>query len=194
MALQELKYVPLELLDFYVRSLYRRPALTKSITSGLIAGFGDVLFQLTKSELQSEDAQANKINWQSVAAYAGSGLFVTGPLAHYFYKYLDTVIPSNGRWSSIKRIIVERIIFGPVYLMIVLYVRNRFLGLSHREARKKLYRTYWQILKMSYRVWTIAQYININHVPQQYRVLFINVVSLGWNIYLASQGAKRKQH
>lgn len=42
-----------------------------------------------------------------------------------------------------------------------------FQGLSHPEAKRKLLKTYWPILKMSYRVWTVAQYINVNHIPQQ---------------------------
>jgi peroxisomal membrane protein 2 len=35
------------------------------------------------------------------------------------------------------------------------------------------------------KVWTLTQYINLQYVPVQFRVLFANIVALGWNTYLA---------
>jgi len=187
MSLQEIKYIPLELLVKYLQALKRRPTLTKSITSALISGLGDAIYQFSKKNDQNE-----KISWRSIAAFAGCGLVVTGPLSHYFYIFLDHAAPQVTQFASIKRLLIDRLLFGPVYLLIILYVRSIFEGKTHREAKRKLFRTYWPILKMSYRVWTIAQYININHVPQQYRVLFSNMVALGWNVYLAAMKQEAK--
>lgn len=187
-SFQELEYIPIELLVKYLQVLKRRPVLTKSVTSAIIAGLGDTIYQVSK-----RDDKNRAISWRSVAAVAGSGLVVTGPLSHYFYLILDQVSPPGTKLQSFKRLFIDRVLFGPIYLLIVLYVRHIFEGTSHREAKRKLLRTFWPILKMSYRVWTIAQYININHIPQQYRVLFSNVVALGWNVYLAAMKRDAKR-
>ncbi|TNN21620.1 Peroxisomal membrane protein 2 [Liparis tanakae] len=39
---------------------------------------------------------------------------------------------------------------------------------------------------MNWKVWTPFQFININFVPVQFRVLFANMVALFWYAYLAS--------
>ena len=38
---------------------------------------------------------------------------------------------------------------------------------------------------MSWRVWPLAQYLNFNFVPAQYRVLFGNLVGFFWGIYMS---------
>ena len=40
-------------------------------------------------------------------------------------------------------------------------------GKSHREAIMKIRETYWTALKMSWRVWIVFQYVNLNYVPRQ---------------------------
>ena len=44
-----------------------------------------------------------------------------------------------------------------------------------------------QSLCIPRRVWTPVQFINFSYVPLQFRVLFANVVALGWNAYLAAR-------
>ena len=41
------------------------------------------------------------------------------------------------------------------------------------------------ILHAIVKVWTVAQAVNFQLVPLDYRVLFGNVVALWWNIYLS---------
>ena len=43
----------------------------------------------------------------------------------------------------------------------------RAQGKSHREAIMKIRETYWTALKMSWRVWIVFQYVNLNYVPRQ---------------------------
>ncbi|XP_057621990.1 peroxisomal membrane protein 2 isoform X2 [Chionomys nivalis] len=47
---------------------------------------------------------------------------------------------------------------------------------------------FWPALQMNWRMWTPLQFININYVPLQFRVLFANIAALFWYAYLASLG------
>lgn len=52
----------------------------------------------------------------------------------------------------------------------------------------KVRSAFWPALQMNWRVWTPVQFINVNYVPIQFRVLFANLVALFWYAYLASLG------
>ena len=42
------------------------------------------------------------------------------------------------------------------------------------------------LLIANWKVWTVPQFVNVNFVPQKFRVLFANMVSLVWNVYLST--------
>jgi hypothetical protein len=46
------------------------------------------------------------------------------------------------------------------------------------------------LLIANWKIWTVPQFVNINFVPAQFRVLFANVVGLAWNAYLSGMSAK----
>ena len=53
--------------------------------------------------------------------YIFSFMFV-GPTTHHFYIWLDQAVPRTGRLAAIKRIILDRFIFAPPWLMVYFYV------------------------------------------------------------------------
>ncbi|GCB61334.1 hypothetical protein scyTo_0014319, partial [Scyliorhinus torazame] len=113
-------------------------------------------------------------------------LVFTGPLSHYFYHYLDKLIPSNVPYSQIKRLLLDRLMFAPAFLALFFVVVSLLEGKNLKSLKDKMQTGYWTALKMNWKVWTIFQYININYVPAQFRVLFANMVALFWYAYLAS--------
>ncbi|XP_071476823.1 peroxisomal membrane protein 2-like [Diadema antillarum] len=166
------------LLRAYLRLLKERPILTKSITSGVIAGFGDIIAQ------RIVDSKA-PYTFQTTAAFAALGTFFTGPLSHYFYAWLQKTFPGKDVPTSVKKIICDRLVFAPPYLLIFFYLLGILEGKGHAKSVQKIRETYWIALKMNWRVWTISQYVNINFVPLQFRVLFASVIAFVWTIYLA---------
>ncbi|KAK2161879.1 hypothetical protein LSH36_108g04028 [Paralvinella palmiformis] len=98
---------------------------------------------------------------------------------------MDKVVPSSQKYSNLRRIILDRLIFAPPFLLIYFYLVAIFEGQSSNEALKKIQQFFWPMLVMNWKIWTPLQYININYVPREYRVLFANLVSLGWTIYAA---------
>lgn len=64
-----------------------------------------------------------------------------------------------------------------------------FLGsmakLEGTDAQKRIEKTWWPALKANWMVWPAVQTINFAVVPLQFRLLFANVVAIGWNCYLS---------
>ena len=53
------------------------------------------------------------------------------------------------------------------------------------SAIQKLDTTWWPTLQTNWMVWPFVQMINFTFLPLQHRVLFANVISIGWNSYLS---------
>ncbi|XP_060068596.1 peroxisomal membrane protein 2-like [Ylistrum balloti] len=173
----------------YLKSLQERPVITKACTSGTITALGNFLSQL----IVPNQGNGGKVVWRSVFAYGAFGFFISGPLIHKFYEMLDKIMPKKkdaAMLDGIKRVIMDRLICAPPFLLLFLYIVPILEGHGHAEAVKKIKETFLTVLIMNWRVWTIFQFVNINYIPQKYRVLFGNAVALVWTIFLAT---KRRQ-
>ncbi|XP_048412223.1 peroxisomal membrane protein 2 isoform X1 [Stegostoma tigrinum] len=172
------------LLHQYLFLLKKYPVLTKSITSGVLSGLGNVLSQIM--EQRGKDPNVKNLTFDGPVRFGVFGLVFTGPLSHYFYHYLDKLIPSNVPYSQIKRLLLDRLMFAPLFLALFFVVISLLEGRNLKSLKDKMKTGYWTALKMNWKVWTVFQFININYVPAQFRVLFANLVALFWYAYLAS--------
>ncbi|XP_075069150.1 peroxisomal membrane protein 2 isoform X2 [Mixophyes fleayi] len=115
-----------------------------------------------------------------------SRLCFTGPLSHYFYLFLEQLVPSSVPLAGLRRLLLDRLIVAPAFLLLFFIVMNFLEGKDLNTLNRKLKDSYWSALKMNWKVWTPFQFINVNYVPVQFRVLFANFVAFFWYTYLAS--------
>ncbi|XP_067296354.1 peroxisomal membrane protein 2 [Pseudorasbora parva] len=174
-------------LQQYLSLLKKYPIITKSVTSGILSALGNLLSQALEYRKNSkENSPKKKINILGPVHFATYGLFFTGPLSHYFYQLLEVLLPTTVPYCLIKRLLLERLIFAPAFLLLFYVVMNALEGKSITDVQNKLKTSYWPAMKMNWKVWTPFQFININYIPVQFRVLFANLVALFWYAYLAS--------
>lgn len=57
---------------------------------------------------------------------------------------------------------------------------------SVRKAGSMVRDSIWGTLLVCWKLWPVANLINFAFVPANLRVLFMNFVGLGWNIFLSS--------
>jgi peroxisomal membrane protein 2 len=57
-------------------------------------------------------------------------------------------------------------------------------GRSWAATKQLVAKDYWRCQKSGWRLWPLASLINYRYVPLQFRVLFVNLVSLGWSTFL----------
>ncbi|XP_059405236.1 peroxisomal membrane protein 2-like [Carassius carassius] len=174
-------------LQQYLSLLKKYPILTKSVTSGILSALGNLLSQaLEYRKSNKENSPKKKINVLGPLQFAVFGLFITGPVSHYFYHLLEVLFPNTVPYCLIKRLLLERLIFAPAFLLLFYVVMNALEGKTLADVQNKLKTSFWPAMKMNWKVWTPIQFININYVPVQFRVLFANLVALFWYAYLAS--------
>ncbi|KAF7661983.1 hypothetical protein LDENG_00248630 [Lucifuga dentata] len=179
--------VHLRLLQQYLVLLKKYPILTKSVTSGILSALGNLLTQILEAKQKAKHgAPVKEIDTAGTARYAIYGFLITGPVSHFFYQLMEAWIPSTDSYCIVKRLLLDRLIFAPSFLLLFFFVMNILEFKGWEDFDKKVRKTYWTALKMNWKVWTPFQFININFVPVQFRVLFANMVALFWYAYLAS--------
>ncbi|AWP07074.1 putative peroxisomal membrane protein 2 [Scophthalmus maximus] len=174
-------------LQQYLFLLKKYPVLTKSVTSGILSALGNLLSQILEARKKAKTgAPVSELETAGAARYAIYGLFITGPVSHFFYQLMETWLPATDPYCIVKRLLLDRLFFAPGFLLIFYFVMNILEAKGREDFEKKMRGSYWTALKMNWKVWTPFQFININFVPVQFRVLFANMIALFWYAYLAS--------
>ncbi|XP_055971537.1 peroxisomal membrane protein 2 [Sorex fumeus] len=180
-----LQELPRRALAQYLLLLRLYPVLTKAATSGILSALGNFLAQVIKKRRKKENF-SQKLDISGPLRYAIYGFFFTGPLSHFFYLFLEHWIPPEVPLAGVKRLLLDRLVFAPAFLLVFFFVMNFLEGKDAAAFAARTRTGFWPALQMNWRVWTPVQFININYVPLQFRVLFANLVSLFWYAYLAS--------
>ncbi|XP_039735129.1 peroxisomal membrane protein 2 isoform X1 [Pteropus medius] len=170
----------------YLRLLQLYPVLTKAATSGILSALGNFLAQMIKK--WKKEGCSQKPDVSGPVRYAIFGFFFTGPLSHYFYLLMEHWIPPEVPLAAVKRLLLERLLFAPAFLCLFFVVMNFLEGKAAAACAATMRSRFWPALQMNWRVWTPVQFINVNYVPLQFRVLFASLVALFWYTYLASLG------
>lgn len=80
---------------------------------------------------------------------------------------------------------VDQLFFAPVLFACLLPMFGLSQGLHGNQLKEKVKQEYFNVLFSCYKLWPAAQLINFYFVPLVFRVNFTNIISLGWNTYLA---------
>ncbi|KAK3587641.1 hypothetical protein CHS0354_032848 [Potamilus streckersoni] len=207
-----------KLFQKYMKNLQERPVLTKACTSGAISFLSNIISQKIAPNPDGKIAWRSVAAYTSFGFFITGPLFHNFYLLlDKLFPRKDKMAPMKNQ-DIAKMIIFDRLVLAPPYLLVFLYAiailelqlgwfehkklmssanmsddetaSPILIGQGTEVAMKRVKATFWTILKMNWRVFTIVQYINFRYVPIKYRVLFGNVIALFFSIYVA---VKRRQ-
>ena len=176
---------------WYKHALKTQPLLTKAVTSSGMMSFSDVVCQKITMDPKEED---NKLDVRRMVEVAITGLTWSGPVTHYWYGILFKVVNiQDPILGLLARIIIDAIVFSPVTVSGYFLWRSMLEGSGFKGAQQKIQAKLKSTVIGAWKFWPAANIINFSVVPFQYRVLYMNVLSLFWTGYLTfvNQNAKR---
>ena len=109
-------------------------------------------------------------------------------MAATWFKFLARrVVLPNKNAEIVARVACDQGLFAPTMIGVFL---SSMAILEGSPPQDKLAKSYWPALSTNYLVWPFVQVINFKFVPLDHRVLFVNIVSIGWNCYLSMVNSK----
>lgn len=152
--------------------------LTQSVTTAVLFAVGDITAQqlVERRGLKKHDATRTG----RMFLYGGA---IFGPAAATWYGLLQRhVVLSTPRKTMLARVAADQGLFAPVFIGVFL---SSMAVLEGGSPKDKLDKNYKNALTANYMLWPAAQMVNFSVIPLEHRVLFVNLVSIGWNSYLS---------
>jgi protein Mpv17 len=107
---------------------------------------------------------------------------VFGPCAATWFGILQRVKLKSANATILARVALDQGVFAPTFIGV--FLSSMALMEGSRPA-DKLGRSYFPALQANYMIWPWVQLVNFKVVPLEHRLLFVNVIAIGWNCYLS---------
>lgn len=122
------------------------------------------------------------------------GLCIHGPMGHYWYTLLDKSIMTKAPTSAAAvatKTIVDQIVCAPVFTA-GFFSAMKIMDGKADEIKEEVETKLWPTMKVNWTVWPIAHIINFRFVPSSQRILYINTIQIGYNAFLSTMQASKK--
>ncbi|GLH06335.1 Mpv17-like protein [Gryllus bimaculatus] len=160
--------------------------ITNTISSGILMGVGDIIQQ--ELEIYRGHHKGSKLwkryDWQRIHRMFWVGL-ILGPPQHVFYGYIDKLLPKRDFASVSKKILLDQIVISPVCIAVFFVGMGVLEGNSASEIKSEMRNKFLFVYTMDWMVWPPAQYLNFYCLLPKYRVLYINFVTMLYDIFLS---------
>ncbi|CAG4941976.1 unnamed protein product [Parnassius apollo] len=144
-------------------------------------GIGDLIQQEIEYQYQ---VLPKRYDWARTGRMLLVGTLM-GPMHHYYYVYLDKVLPSADIKTVTKKIICDQVFASPATIICFFYgmgvLENKTLGLTTEEFKHKFKYVYMGDCLF----WPPVQFLNFYYLPTHYRVFYINIATMIFNIFLS---------
>jgi len=155
---------------------------TNIVASGGLLLFGDVIQQ--QIELYRGLHLTGSYDWNRSGRMLLMGLFHGAP-RHYFYVYLERVIPGKTVGSAAKKVFFDQTVLSVFIDTTFLYGISLMEGRTPTEAWHDLQSKFMHVYICDWLLWPPFQMLNFTLVPFRFRVLFVNMMNLLWNTILS---------
>ncbi|XP_042882459.1 mpv17-like protein 2 [Penaeus japonicus] len=156
--------------------------VTNTVSCGVLLGVGDGIQQ--QVERARGVSTSERYDWARTGRLFLVGLS-QGPPHHVFYVWLDKVLPKKNAKTVFKKIMADQFIAAPFFAVTFFLFAGLLEGKTLPEAWKEFKLKFPAVYLFDWFIWPPTQAINFYFVPLQYRVVYINCVTVIWDVFLS---------
>mmetsp|Transcript_10487 Transcript_10487/g.13298 ORF Transcript_10487/g.13298 Transcript_10487/m.13298 type:complete len:203 (+) Transcript_10487:99-707(+) len=188
-------------ITWYANRLQTYPLSTKAITSGLIAGGGDLTCQYLIYRRRKE-GQYNSINRDRkndlskspssfhpdltrTCRFSILGFGLIAPVVHVWYGLLMKKIPGTSLGVVLQRTFLDQVCFAPLFIPTFMTSLMILESKPLDSILPVLIKDLPDVVVTNWILWIPAMIINFRYIPGQWQVLYSNCVGFVWNTYLS---------
>ncbi|KAI5645324.1 mpv17 / PMP22 family domain-containing protein [Phthorimaea operculella] len=170
--------------SFYTKSLNyffkKNLVLTNTLTSGSFMAMGDMIHQ----EYEYRTHQTKGYDWQRIKRMFIVGCFL-GSLHHYYYLYLDILIPKTSLKAVLQKVAGDQFFCAPLTIVLFFYGMGFLENKTFSESTEELKRKFKYVYLGDCIFWPPVQAINFYYLPSRYRVFYINAATMIFDVFLS---------
>lgn len=178
-------YSSFALWDKYNEALDQHPIPTKAVTSLVGFTIGDLLAQ------KFLGAKGSSIDLARLLRLASFGLCVHGPVGHFFYGFLDSKFPKKDAATVALKVAIDQILWAPIFTVIFFSWIELLQGSGLKKLGDKISQDLVRGVTASWKVWPLVHVINFRFIPPQQRLLYINTIQIGYNVFLSCLASRK---
>ena len=161
------------ILDVYRSLVKRRPTLTPICTAGIVTTTGDIIAQKLENGSESH-------NLRRTLVMSTFGFCYFGPLVTAWLRILKRL-----NMNVIYTVLCDQVCFAPFAVASFVYLHPLLSGKDVEEAKSIFKSSYFSVLSRGWLLWCPAQIFNFAFIPFEFRMLYMQFVSLIWNTFLS---------
>lgn len=150
--------------------------LTNTLSSGGLLVVGDLIQQRAEGRERIDRARSLRMLTVGLSQ---------GPPHHYWYLYLDRFLPGKAPLTICKKILADQIFAAPFFAVTFIYGASLLEGHSPSQCWAEFCTKFPTIYLFDWVIWPPSQAINFWLVPTQFRVLYVNLVTVLWDVFLS---------
>ncbi|XP_053602470.1 mpv17-like protein 2 [Plodia interpunctella] len=154
---------------------------TNSITSGGCMSLGDLIQQEIEYEAK---ILPFRYDWARVARMFIVGTLM-GPLHHFYYTQLDKIFPQCNLKTVAIKILCDQAFASPATIIFFFYGMGVLEEKSFSKSTEEIVQKFKYVYLGDCLFWPPVQFINFYFLPTQYRVFYINVATMVFNVFLS---------
>lgn len=174
------KCIPIQSLKVFHKTAFSPKYLlvTNCCISISLSSVGDCLEQ--QYELYKKDIDV--YSTKRTAHMALSGLTV-GVVCHYWYKIIDKRMPGRSLSIVLKKVFWDQIICSPIVISTFFLTLGVLESANKEQIMREIREKALRLYLAEWTVWPPAQVFNFYCLPNKYRILYDNTISLGYDVY-----------
>jgi len=140
---------------------------------------------------------ANELDYERTLRFFTVGLTLHGPMFHYALPWLHRVqfcgvkrVFGNWQNHALPKVALGHVTLFPAYTSMFLGYLGVLEGLSFRENMERMASRLPDLLIYGSAIWPVANVVNFAYVPLHGRLLYLNMIGVGWNAFLSYQTCK----
>lgn len=158
--------------------------VTNTATSGFFLAIGDGLEQKFE-QIRALPDKRKAHDWHRTGRMMIVG-FGTGLPQHWWYSWLDRVLPGISIQNVAKKVLLDQVICAPLICFAFFMGSSLLEQHSLQQSWNEFQAKFLIVYKTDCAVWPPLMLINFLYVPPPYRVLYVNSATVAWNIFLSN--------
>ncbi|XP_044270811.1 mpv17-like protein 2 [Tribolium madens] len=170
--------------QYTIRAAFGKYLLvTNTVSSGVLMLLGDVVEQEFHHDFKARGDEP-RYDYARLGRMFLVGLGM-GPVHHYYYGFINKLWPLRDMVTVSKKILADQIVMSPICIAQFFYT----LGLLEQKPVKRINEEFLgkfgAVYTMDWCVWPPTQFINFYLIPCRYQVIYINFVTMIYNVFLS---------